>query len=117
MLASEVKLVPITEEQRDKASVREICEKLLSSGEIQDPYAEPKGPVATVSGECLQLNMADSKDRETYADLAAEAVAKPDEVVILWEERVKCDNGGLVIYLCYVKKLKMKRSSLEAVRR
>ena len=113
MLASDVRLVPITEEQREKASLKDMCRQILENGETSDPYNLQGTPVSTLSSECLKLDMSDGKDREVYADLAARAVASPEDVVLLWEERVKCVDGGLIIYLCYVEKRQIASNSLK----
>ena len=113
MQPSDVNLVPITKKTREDATVRDICRRLISNGEISDPYEFQGKRVDTVSGDCLKLDMRNEADRETYADLVASAVAHPDDVVIIWEERVKVDDGGLIIYLCCVKSMKIATGSLK----
>lgn len=106
MLPSDIDLISITGEQRGTASALDICRRLTDRDEGSDPYQFNGKPVSAVSGECLKLDMDLEEDRSSYADLMAKAVVNPSDVIILWEERVKKEEGGLIIYLCYVSKIK-----------
>lgn len=106
MQASDVKLVAITGEQREQASVKDICRKLISNGEISDPYSFNGKEVSAVSGNCEMFDLSKEIDRIKYSDIIAKAVVNSSDVYILWEERVKIDGGGLIIYLCYVSSTK-----------
>lgn len=113
MSPSDISLVPITTEQRDSASVKELCRRFIEPEGSSDPYEFNGKEVPTVSGDCLRLDMSKEEDRVKYADMAASAVANPDAVVILWEERVKTESGGLIIYLCCIKSIKLATGVLK----
>ena len=113
MLPSDVKLVPVTTEQRLNATAIDICRSLIERDEDSDPYQFNGEVVSAVSGECIKLDMDKAEDRAEYADLMAQAVVSPDSTVVLWEERVKKEEGGLIIYLCYINTKKTASGSLK----
>lgn len=99
MTPDTVKLVAIDEAQASDICQKKFLDKIVSGGAVA---SAGEGSSSTVQGYCVYLDLTKEDDRKLYADLSAKFVASPNLYIMLWEERIKTDAGGLCIYLSYI---------------
>lgn len=114
MQASEINLTPVRGSNRDSINIHSVCSSLLGERRASDPYEFNGSLTTAVTGRCLRLDMDKEEDRARYADLVAVAAVDGGmKISIVWEEHVKTDTGGLLIYVCYTELGKVASKFIE----
>ena len=54
-----------------------------------------------MAGRCECFDLSNADDRTKYGDLRAQ-IAAGTRMQLLWEERVKTENGSLLVYITYL---------------
>ena len=81
-----------------------------------DPLSDPRDTAITaITAKCYSFDLQKDEDRLEYSGILSRIQAGLD-AELLWEERVKRDDGGLIVYLTILEYSQITAKTMERLR-